>query len=169
MEIHKVSQVFVPGGMPELTYVARTERRLEENPRAAKDNLCKLVTVTGMTKSGKTVLAKKVFPRDVDNIWIDGGAVGNEDDFWNFILEATGGYTSSSQENTTELGYHAEGYVQGELGLPIVAKGSAQAKVGHERILGGGETRTRSLSPRAAAISQLLRTRTPLVIRFSLS
>jgi len=164
MEIHKVTQVFVPGGMPELTYVARTERKLEESLGAAKDNLCKLVTVTGMTKSGKTVLAQKVFPRDANNIWIDGGAIGNETDFWTFIVDATGGYTSSSYGKTRELGYHAGGFVQGELGLPGIAKGSAQAKVDHDRTFENSETRTRSLSPRAAAISQLHATRKPLII-----
>lgn len=56
------SKVFVPGGMPVITYVPRTERELEGRLQSVTDNLCKLVTLTGATKSGKTVLANKVFP-----------------------------------------------------------------------------------------------------------
>ena len=51
----------MPGGMPFFTYVPRAERKLEERLRAAADNLCKLVTAAGASKSGKTVLANKVF------------------------------------------------------------------------------------------------------------
>jgi hypothetical protein len=50
--------VFVPGGLPKHTYVPRSNLRLEEQLRAATDNLCKLVTVTGPTKSGKSVLTQ---------------------------------------------------------------------------------------------------------------
>jgi nicotinamide riboside kinase len=44
----------------------------------AKGNLCKLVTLTGPTKSGKTVLARRVFPRD-QVVWLDGGPINSED------------------------------------------------------------------------------------------
>ena len=58
----KFSQVFVPGGFPKYTYNKRTEKKLEESLSQVKDNLCKLVTVTGHTKSGKTVLVRSIFP-----------------------------------------------------------------------------------------------------------
>jgi predicted AAA+ superfamily ATPase len=61
-----VGKVFVPGGMPELTYVPRTERDLERRLAEVKDNLCKLVVVTGPTKTGKTVLVRKVLRTDSD-------------------------------------------------------------------------------------------------------
>ena len=46
----------------------------------AKDNLFKVATVTGATKSGKTVLVKKVFKGERP-IWVDGGSVSSLDDF----------------------------------------------------------------------------------------
>ena len=58
----KYQDIFVPGGFPKHTYNPREELQLERKLSEAKDNLCKLVTVTGQTKSGKTVLAKRVFP-----------------------------------------------------------------------------------------------------------
>ncbi|MGC8592120.1 hypothetical protein, partial [Acidithiobacillus sp.] len=71
---YKTSKVFVPGGMPRLTYVPREAIKLEASLRNAVENLHKLITVTGQTKSGKTVLVNTVLPRAGvgQNIWIDG-------------------------------------------------------------------------------------------------
>jgi hypothetical protein len=51
-----------------------------------KDNLCKLVVVTGPTKTGKTVLVRKVLRSDANLVWIDGGLIKSEDDFWSECL-----------------------------------------------------------------------------------
>jgi hypothetical protein len=83
-----IGKVFVPGGMPELTYVPRTERHLETSLAEVEDNLCKLVVVTGATKTGKTVLVRKVLDAGRPIVWIDGGLVGSESDFWQECLRA---------------------------------------------------------------------------------
>jgi len=62
MVTYTPNDVFVPGGMPSVTYVPRADRDLENQLRSVADNLCKLVTLTGSTKSGKTVLANRIFP-----------------------------------------------------------------------------------------------------------
>ena len=102
MQILKTSEVFVPGGLPLYTYVPRAARNLEERLTATKDNLCKLVTLTGTTKSGKTVLASRVFPKD-SSVWVDGGTVSAEDDLWNFILDDLGGYTDLSTDQSKQI------------------------------------------------------------------
>lgn len=81
MSTIRMRKVFVPGGQPEHTYVARTDLQLEPRIRAASDNLCKLVTVTGPTKCGKSVVTQKIYTRD-QHVWIDGGSVDQEEDFW---------------------------------------------------------------------------------------
>src|SRR5579862_4928844 len=78
--------VFVPGGFPRHTYNPRVDLQLEERLGEVTHNLCKLVTVTGQTKSGKTVLTRKVLPPE-QTIWIDGGTVSVEDDFWQVIIQ----------------------------------------------------------------------------------
>ena len=88
----KTTEVFVAGGMPLYTYIPRTARNLEERLRATSENLCKLVTLTGMTKSGKTVLAGRIFPKE-QAIWVDGGTESAEDDLWNYILASLDGFT----------------------------------------------------------------------------
>jgi len=52
----KHSDIFVPGGFPRHTYNPRVELQLECRLSEVKNNLCKLVAVTGHTKAGKTVL-----------------------------------------------------------------------------------------------------------------
>ncbi len=58
----RYSDVFVPGGFPRHTYNPRATRKLEERLAEVADNLCKLATVTGHTKSGKTVLVRNAYP-----------------------------------------------------------------------------------------------------------
>ena len=94
----KYSDIFVPGGFPRHTYNPRQELQLGQKLREADQNLCKLVTVTGHTKSGKTVLARTVFPRE-DAIWIDGGIVSQEDDFWGVVLEQLDLFQNTQQQS----------------------------------------------------------------------
>ena len=94
-QIIRMRKVFVPGGQPEHTYVARTQLQLEPKLQAASDNLCKLVTVTGPTKCGKSVLTQKVYPRDHD-VWLDGGSVDQEDDLWQQVVDQLNLFTDFS-------------------------------------------------------------------------
>jgi hypothetical protein len=163
MEIYRTNQVFVPGGMPTLTYVPRSDRNLEEHLRAANDNLCKLVTVTGSTKSGKTVLTNRVFPR-TSSVWIDGGTVKNEDDLWNFILDQIGGYSESSASKESETTASFTGEVGAGGQLPLLFKAETKVGTGLEKKRSDATERRLALNPRAAAISQLRAAKRPLVI-----
>jgi hypothetical protein len=68
----KYTEVFVPGAFPRHTYNPRAALQLEARLGEARENLCKLVIVTGQTKSGKTVLTRKTLPPE-DCVWVDGG------------------------------------------------------------------------------------------------
>lgn len=54
----RYSEVFIPGGIPTITYNPRPEHHLEDRIREVRNNLCKLVVITGQTKAGKTVLVR---------------------------------------------------------------------------------------------------------------
>jgi hypothetical protein len=88
--------------------------QLEMKLAESKENLCKLVTVTGQTKSGKTVLARRMSPPE-DSVWIDGGTVSAEGDFWDQIIQQLELFQSVGRESSDTL----EGKVTG--------KGSGQA------------------------------------------
>lgn len=163
MKTYKVSDVFVPGGMPSHTYIPREARKLEELLRTAAYKSAKLVTVTGSTKSGKTVLAKHVFPR-AKTVWVDGGSIGHEDDFWSYILDILDGYTGVSEGLSSTTSTQVSGELTGQLSLPLVAKGGGKVAGAVNSSTGKVREISRSLTPRAAAISQLRTKGIPLVI-----
>lgn len=159
---YKVTDVFVPGGLPKHTYVARTGRNLEDRISASRDNLCKIMTVTGATKSGKTVLVRKVIGRD-ESVWIDGGPVRSLDEFWDLVIDqlevADQEERSTTNTSSTEIGveFSAEANI-------IVAKGSGKVapKKGSQR--SESVTRNRAMSRRGQALATLRKLLRPIVI-----
>jgi hypothetical protein len=121
-----------------------------------------LVTVTGQTKSGKTVLARSVFPRE-DCVWVDGGTVSSEDEFWQVVIEQLDLFQSTEEAAGSDRTATVSG--RGTAGANFfVAKGSAE--------IGGalGETRSKSrskarlVSPRVAALSSVVEAGLPVII-----
>lgn len=83
--MYKSSDIFVPGGMPDLTYVNRKELNLESKLQREVDEGYKIVCITGQTKSGKTVLCKRVFGEE-NCVWVQGGHVSSINEFYECIL-----------------------------------------------------------------------------------
>lgn len=167
MEIYRTNKVFVPGGLPKLTYNPRKEFNLETRIKKASDNLCKLMMVTGSTKSGKTVLVKNVYPKQ-KCVWFDGGSYSNEDEFWSHIVTELDGFTeiteSKGKESSTKFG----GKGKGELTLPIpFTTGPSLAiegEVNRERTKSTTTSKSRKGSPKSIALRLLEETNHPLII-----
>lgn len=158
----RMTKVFIPGGFPTVTYIARKEKQLEARVSAAQDSLAKLIVVTGATKSGKTVLVDKVFPQD-SSIWIDGGAINDENSFWDMIVEKADLFTEKEyiEQDMETSTIEAEGSVEGNV---LVVKGSTTIKggVGVENVL--GKNYKRAITSKVAAISMLQTEEIPLVV-----
>lgn len=158
----RYQDIFVPGGFPRHTYNPRVDLQLEIKLAESKDNLCKLVTVTGQTKSGKTVLARRIFPPE-ETVWIDGGTVSAEDDFWDQIIQQLELFQSVERESSNKFEGKVTGKASGQAGF-LFAKGGIE--VGGE--LGAGHESSRSneqtLSSRVVALKGLRDSKTPLVI-----
>lgn len=158
----KYSEIFVPGGFPRHTYNPRDARKIEEQLAEVKENLCKLVTVTGNTKSGKTVLTRKILPID-EAVWVDGGAVKVEDDLWSSVLEQLDAYTD--HETGAEAGATSTISGKAKAGANyIVVKGEGEVGVEHERAKSTSTGRARKVSNRVAALAALRQEARPLVI-----
>lgn len=84
-----VGEVFVPGGFPQYTYQKREKHKVENKLKDAINRLHKFIAVAGPTKSGKTVLVRKVVPEQ-KCVWLDAGYVKSVQDVWTFILEDLG-------------------------------------------------------------------------------
>src|SRR6516164_10107274 len=84
---YKVRQVFVPGGRPTITYVPRGSLGLENEVADYLVSRHKILSVSGPTKTGKTVLLRSQVGDDFDPIWLSGGAITTVDDFWSTIAD----------------------------------------------------------------------------------
>jgi hypothetical protein len=154
--------VFVPGGFPRHTYNPRDSLKLEARLADAAKNLCKLVVVTGHTKSGKTVLARKILPHG-KAVWVEAGMISQEEEFWQIIVDGMGltqEYEKQVTEGTTKtLG--TEG--KAEAGFLVVkASGQLSWDFSHERE--DTISSSRHLSSRVVALQGLRNSLTPLVI-----
>lgn len=158
----RYQDIFVPGGFPSHTYNPRAELKLEQTLSEAKENLCKLVTITGQTKSGKTVLTRKVFPPE-ESIWIDGGTVAEENDFWDQIVQdlqlfqTTGTDASEEAQKATETTTSVSGNI-------AVAKAETKVSASDSTREGSAQSMSRTVSSRIAALSGLRESKFGLII-----
>lgn len=158
----RFTDVFVPGGFPRHTYNPRLGLDLESRLLEAKENLCKLVVITGQTKSGKTVLSRQIFPRE-ECCWIDGGTISSEDDIWNIIIEQLDIFTGKESMigNNTQYGISAKTSAEANF---LVLKGQGEVQPSIEQGQQKSTTTSRDISPKIAALKALKETNTPIVI-----
>lgn len=105
----ELSKVFIAGGQPTITYNPRSELKLEEKLNEYLDTGYKILSITGPTKSGKTVLVHSRL-NSGNSCWISGGQISNLDDFWDNIIEKYKGYT-----DITEVLNDTKGKTEGEI------------------------------------------------------
>jgi hypothetical protein len=167
MSTIRTSKVFVPGGSPVHTYNPRKELNLEESIKKAKDNLCKLLIVTGTTKSGKTVLVKNVFPK-TESVWFDGGSYSSEEEFWTEIVSQLDGFTETTEATSKDKNniYKAKGKAELTLPIPFPSMPSLGGEIEyeHERKRTVTKTLSRKGNPKTIALSLLQDLRKPLII-----
>jgi hypothetical protein len=108
------------------------------------------------------VLVRKVLPVE-SSIWIDGGIVDSEDEFWELIIERLSLFQDEEDETASESTSGVEGTASAGADF-LVVKGSGEISASTERTHGQAVRKTRSLSSRVAAVSGLRRAKLPLVI-----
>lgn len=113
----KAQEVFVPGSYPQHTYIRRAAQGFEESLRDSLDTPGQVVSLSGPSKSGKTVLVERVVGRD-SLIPISGASLTSPNDIWQRILDWM--ETPSSTSRSHSIG----GMIGGEVG----AKGGLEVK-----------------------------------------
>ncbi|WP_156372841.1 hypothetical protein [Deinococcus sp. Leaf326] len=63
MNKYLLRNVFVAGGEPSLTYNPRENLSLEEKIRDYLEERSRILSISGPTKSGKTVLVRRIIPK----------------------------------------------------------------------------------------------------------
>lgn len=144
-------EVFVPGGQPTLTYVDRASEHIERTFARALATPNQIVSLSGPTKTGKTVLSRKVLGSR-EYVWIDGGQVRSAAELWASVC----GELNLVNEITDEIESGAELAVEGSIPLITTAKGS--------KLFKSKRVEKRLLQTMASAIDEMLRGKIVLVI-----
>ena len=158
----ELNEVFTPGGMPKYTYIERTSRNVADELRSARGS-GKLVLVTGLTKSGKTVLVQRIFPRD-KSIWFDGGSFTSEEEFWNMLQDDLNLYNSLEEIETNTKSSDFTSEIKAEVGNGFFAKISSKITSILRKTNTEGFKRSRRTSSKSQVIRHLQKNKNPLVI-----
>lgn len=111
--------VFVAGGQPTVTYVDRQELHVERGLARALATPNQIVSLAGPTKTGKTVLCKKMLG-EREYVWIDGGQIKDANDLWLKITSELN--IPFERASTTEKSSE----VQGGISASIVSAGGSR-------------------------------------------
>ena len=76
--------VFTAAGQPSITYVDRAHLQIEGKVAAAIKAPNQIVSLAGPSKSGKTVLCRKVLSND-QYVWLEAGQIDNTKELWDRI------------------------------------------------------------------------------------
>jgi hypothetical protein len=123
------TDVFTPNDFPEYTYVTRTGPDLEKRLADAIATPKMVVSISGPSKSGKTVLIEKTVGKD-NLIIVSGAEVGSGDELWSRVVGWMGGATAVSEQTAETTAHRGVGEVTGKAGVPLVAE--AAGKVSYD-------------------------------------
>ena len=121
-----LAEVFTPSDTPTLTYVGRVDLRLEAKFSSYMKMPNMVVSISGPSKSGKTVLINKSLDNETV-IPVIGSGITSAENLWKRVLnwmEVPSSQTTSSTSSSTFGGSVQGG---GEAGIPLVAKGKMSA------------------------------------------
>ena len=122
----KATEVFVPGSYPQHTYVMREGDNFENVLHDALATPGQLVSLSGPSKSGKTVLIEKVVGRDL-LISLSGASLRSADEIWDRALDWMDLPSSTSVSSNTGTTIGGEVEAKGGISLPLLAKAEAGA------------------------------------------
>jgi hypothetical protein len=125
------SDVFTPGFLPEYTYNKRETLKLEQRLLDAISTRGFICSVSGPSKSGKTVLCESVIGQH-QMLLITGGGVSEESIFWQKIRKKLDLPSSKSISKQTSRSSQLTGKMETGLQLPLLfnAKGGVEGNIG---------------------------------------
>jgi hypothetical protein len=128
----KAIAVFTPNDLPTFSYVERSQK-FEHRLREALSIPKMIVSLSGPSKSGKTVLVNKVIERD-NLISLSGATIRSPEAIWSKVLDWMDVPSDRSETNANKLSVGLEAKGGGSVGIPFVVHGKAEggATVGNE-------------------------------------
>jgi hypothetical protein len=121
MTLLRAVDVFTPGSYPEYTYVDRVDQGFEMNLRDSLDTPGQVVSISGPSKSGKTVLVEKVVGKD-SLITITGASIRSPEDVWGLVLDWMDVPATTSISRTLSGTMGVDATARGGVAIPFIAK-----------------------------------------------
>ena len=146
MHEYKVGDVFTPNDQPTITYVIRAGRSLEQGLRDHFETKNVVVSISGPSKTGKTVLIRNVLDMDYV-IPLSGSSTKSIEDFFNQIFNWIEVPVERSTSTNRSVGASASASGGGELGLPLFAKGKADLSGSAQGEVAKGTTEVSAENP----------------------
>ncbi|GAA1392011.1 hypothetical protein [Luteococcus peritonei] len=154
-----LEDVFTPGGNPDVTYNPRTAQEFEkEIGKFIKNHRGSVLTVSGPSKSGKTVVIKRFFPEE-DVLWISGADIKNIDDFWKICADHCNVWPDISRKSGSRVSQTHR--VSGNLGAAGVANIGGDFGGGTEE---SGEITESAQTPLGQALRKELNSRNARIV-----
>lgn len=144
-------EVFVAGGQPSHTYVQREEEHIERSFARAVATPNQIVSLSGPTKTGKTVLCRRILG-DRQFVWIDGGQVRTSDEFWDKVA----GELNIPLEMEITKGDETSLGIEGKIPFITTASGS--------KLFSKSTTERQRISSMSSALATMLDQKIMLVI-----
>ncbi len=121
--------VFTPGAFPEHTYVAREDEDLEAKLRFALKTRGQIVSLSGPSKSGKTVLVEKVVGKE-HLVPVVGAGIRDAEQIWSRALDVLAVPADVTETTGVEArtAYRAGGSASGSV---AIVRADASASVEH--------------------------------------
>lgn len=127
--------MFTPTGVPTYTYVDRSEHNLEAQLRNAIQTPGMIAALSGPSKSGKTVLIRKVIHHD-NLITVSGAAITEPSHLWDRVLNWMEAPSSTTQSTGHTISGEVTGKAQASAGVllaKVQLEGEGKAGYEHER------------------------------------
>lgn len=160
---YQLKDVFIPSGQPSVTYVQRNDLDIERSLDRALTQGRMIISLTGPTKCGKTVLCKRVL-ESANYVWVEGGQIRTEADVWSKVCYELNYPAEITKTQSDETGTKGQIAVKGEGTVPLFAKLGAIFTSEGSRLSAEETSRTYKIDSMASALRHLIEHKIVLVI-----
>ena len=124
----RAKEVFTPGILPTYTYYERPNLKLEQALLDAVDTHGIITSVSGPSKSGKTVLCESVIGIK-SMLLVTGGGIDTEDKFWQRIRAQLNIPQATSSSTGTEKSREVGASAKGSVGFIVKGEAALDGKI----------------------------------------
>jgi hypothetical protein len=136
----RATDVFTPNKLPTFSYVERGEYNFETRLADALSIPNMIISLSGPSKSGKTVLVTKVIGEHL--IQVSGATIRSGDDLWSKVLDWMDAPEQVVEKKGSTNSIEGSASAGGGFSVPIIARAKAEAgiKTGHQGTTGTEKT-----------------------------